>query len=83
MVVHQRRINYTKNGDVDHQPESPMQKALCVVGIVIAVLLLVVFGFDLGLAFPFHRISPTMDIGVVLCCLALGYVSWTTLKEQK
>ncbi len=60
-----------------------MQKALCVVGIVTAALLLLVFGFDLALAFPFHRVSLTMDIGTVLCCLALGYVSWTTLKEQK
>jgi hypothetical protein len=60
-----------------------MPKALCLVGMVVAVLLLLVFGFDLALKFPFHRVSLTMDIGLLLCSAALGYVSWTTLKEQK
>jgi hypothetical protein len=60
-----------------------MPKALCLVGAVVAVLLLLVFGLDLGLAFPFHRSSLTMDIGILLGALALGYVSWTTLTEQK
>jgi hypothetical protein len=60
-----------------------MPKALCLAGTVVAVLLLLVFGFDLALKFPFHRASLTMDIGIVLCSLALGYLSWTTLKDQK
>jgi hypothetical protein len=60
-----------------------MPKALCLVGAVVAVLLLLVFGFDLALRFPFGRISMTMDIGLVFCALALGYISWITLKEQK
>ena len=49
----------------------------------LAALLLLVFGLDLALKFPFGRVSPTMDIGFLLCSLALGYVSWATLKEQK
>jgi hypothetical protein len=60
-----------------------MPKALCLVGTVVAALLLLVFGLDLALKFPFHRVSLTMDIGVLLCSLALGYMSWSTLKEQK
>lgn len=60
-----------------------MPKALCLVGIVVAALLLLVFGFDLALGFPFRRASLTMDIGIVVCSLALGYLGWTTLKEQK
>lgn len=60
-----------------------MPKALCLVGTAVAVILLLVFGFDLALGFPFHRASLTMDIGVLLCSVALGYVSWTTLKEQR
>ena len=60
-----------------------MPKALCLVGTVVAGLLLLVFGFDLVLRFPFGRVSLTMDIGIVLCSLGLGYISWTTLKEQK
>ena len=49
-----------------------MPKALCLVGTVVAVLLLLVFGFDLALRFPFRRVSLTMDIGLVLCSLGLG-----------
>lgn len=60
-----------------------MPKALCLVGTVVSVLLLLVFGLDLALGFPFHRVSTTMDVGFLLCSLALGYASWTTLKEQK
>jgi hypothetical protein len=65
-----------------------MPKALCLVGTVVAGLLLLVFGFDLILGFPFHRGSGThwglvMDIGMLLCSLALGYASWATLREQK
>jgi hypothetical protein len=60
-----------------------MPKALCLVGAVVAGMLLLVFGFDLALGFPFRRASLPMDIGIVICSLGLGYISWTTLKEQK
>ena len=60
-----------------------MPKALCLVGTVVAVLLLLVFGLDLAVGFPFHRLSLTMDVGSLLCSAALGYMSWTTLREQK
>jgi hypothetical protein len=60
-----------------------MSKALCLVGTVVAVLLLLVFGLDLALMFPFGRVSLTMDIGIVVCSLALGFVSWTALREHR
>jgi len=60
-----------------------MPKALCIVGIIVAVLMLLVFGLDAAIKFPFQRISPTMDIGCLFSSLVLGYISWTTLKEQK
>jgi len=60
-----------------------MPKALCLVGMVVAVLLLLVFGLDLAVQFPFRRASMTMDAGGVVSSLILGYVSWTTLREQK
>ncbi|MCE5267843.1 MAG: hypothetical protein LLG00_08150 [Planctomycetaceae bacterium] len=60
-----------------------MPKALCLVGMVVAVLLLLVFGLDLAVGFPFGRLSLVMDIGFLLCSAALGYMSWTTLQEQK
>ncbi len=60
-----------------------MPKALCIAGLVVAVLLAIVFGLDLAVGFPFHRVSKVMDIGCVVCAAALGYISWMTLKEQK
>ena len=60
-----------------------MAKALCIVGSIVAILVLLVFGLDLAVGFPFHRLSWTMDIGCAFCSIALGYVSWTTLREQK
>ena len=60
-----------------------MPKALCLVGTIVAGLLLLVFGLDLAVKFPFHRVSPTMDAGCLLCSIILAYISWTTLREQK
>jgi hypothetical protein len=60
-----------------------MPKALCLVGAVVAVLLFLGFGLDLAVGFPFHHLSMVMDIGIVVCAVILGYISWTTLKEQK
>ncbi|MHC4176371.1 MAG: hypothetical protein ACYSWU_02625 [Planctomycetota bacterium] len=64
-----------------------MPKALCISGMVIAVLLLLVFGVDLVIGFPFRSSSPLfafklMDIGFIICSGILGYLSWTTLREQ-
>ena len=59
-----------------------MPKALCYVGIGVAGLLLLFFGLDLAIGFPFHGASMVMDIGFVVCSLVLGYLSWTTLREQ-
>jgi hypothetical protein len=60
-----------------------MPKALCVVGAIVAVLLLILFGLDFAAGFPFNGVSSVMDFGFLLCALILGYVSWTTLMEQK
>jgi hypothetical protein len=65
-----------------------MAKALCLTGMVIAIILLALFLFDLVLpligmgGFPFGGASPIMDVVFVVCSIALGYVSWSTLKEQ-
>ncbi|MCU0960034.1 MAG: hypothetical protein MUF48_07995 [Pirellulaceae bacterium] len=59
-----------------------MPKVLCMSGMVIAILILVLFLLDLAVAFPFRRINAVMDITFVLCALALGYLSWSTLREQ-
>jgi len=59
-----------------------MPKALSISGMVIAVLIFILFVLDLALAFPFQRSSMMMDIVFVICALGLGYLSWTTFKEQ-
>ena len=59
-----------------------MPKALSISGMVIAVLIFLLFVLDLALAFPFQRSSWIMDIVFVLCAAGLGYLSWTTFKEQ-
>lgn len=60
-----------------------MPKALCLVGSVVAVLLLLVFGLDLAVGFPFDRRSMLMDVGCLIASVMLGFISWMTLKEQK
>jgi hypothetical protein len=59
-----------------------MPKVLCLTGMVIAILILVLFLLDLAVAFPFNRISMFMDTTFVVCAVGLGYVSWSTLREQ-
>jgi hypothetical protein len=59
-----------------------MPKMLSIFGMVIAALILVLFLLDLAIAFPFSRAAMMMDIIFVICAAALGWLSWTTFKEQ-
>jgi hypothetical protein len=59
-----------------------MAKALCILGIAISALILIVFGLDLATGTPFNKANMLMDIGFVICSGVLGYLSWTTLREQ-
>ncbi len=59
-----------------------MPKALCMSGMVISVLLLTLFLLDLLVKFPFKRASILMDISFVICAVGLGYLSWSTFREQ-
>jgi hypothetical protein len=60
-----------------------MPKALTIGGMVVSAVLLLLFGMDLAVGIPFQGISKLMDIGVVICALMLGYMSWTTLRELR
>ena len=63
-----------------------MPKALCMAGMVIAILILLLFILDLSLPgawAPFKRASMLMDIGFILSAVGLGYLSWATFREQK
>jgi hypothetical protein len=62
-----------------------MPKALCWTGMVIALLVLALFLFDLvvpAAMAPFKKSSVVLDVLFVLCASGLAYLSWTTLKEQ-
>jgi hypothetical protein len=59
-----------------------MPRALSISGIVVAILLILVFGLDVGLGFPFGGASKFMDIGFCVAALMLGYLGWSTLREQ-
>ena len=60
-----------------------MPKAFALLGLIVAICLLLVFGADLSVGFPFKKLSPKMDIGFVICGGLLAYLSWTTFREQR
>lgn len=59
-----------------------MPKVFCIVGMVIAGLLGLLFLLDAALAFPFGRANLVMDVGFIVCSAILGYLAWSTWREQ-
>ena len=59
-----------------------MPKALAISGMVVAGLLLLLFGLDLAVWVPFGRASRMVDVVFLLCAAILGYMSWSTYREQ-
>jgi len=59
-----------------------MSKALCLAGMVVAAILLLLFGLDLGLGIVFGKMSVMMNVGFLVCAVVLGYLSWATFREQ-
>ena len=59
-----------------------MPKALCLTGMVIAIVVFLLFLLDLIIKVPFQRADPVMDVVFVLCAGVLGFISWTTFREQ-
>lgn len=60
-----------------------MPRVLCYFGIVIAGLLLLLFGLDLVAKIPFGGGAMLRDVAFVVCSGVLGYLSWATLREGK
>lgn len=58
-----------------------MAKALTIMSIVTAILLLALFGLDLAVKFPFRRASPGLDVIFVLAALGLAYLSWNAFRD--
>jgi len=59
-----------------------MARALTIFGMVVSGLMLAVFALDLALKLPFSRANWLMDACFVLCAAILGYLSWSTFREQ-
>lgn len=59
-----------------------MPKALCISGLVVAGLVILLFGADLAVGQPFGRASILMDVSLLICAILLGLISWLTFKEQ-
>jgi hypothetical protein len=62
-----------------------MPKALCMTGMAVAILIAILFIFDLAAPItmaPFGKASPLMDVGMLVCALLLGIASWLTFREQ-
>lgn len=59
-----------------------MPKILSIFGMAISAVLLIIFGMDLAMGFPFDGQSGMMDIGFLICAATLGYLSWNAFREQ-
>ncbi|ADB18421.1 hypothetical protein Psta_3766 [Pirellula staleyi DSM 6068] len=59
-----------------------MPKALCLLGMMVAILIAILFIADLAAGVPFQKASILMDIALIVCALMLGAISWFTFKEQ-
>lgn len=67
-----------------------MPKALCLVGMGIAILVLLIFLIDLVFSVsgmlnmaPFRGASIMMNIIFIIASGALAWTSWVTFREQK
>jgi hypothetical protein len=58
-----------------------MPKILTISGMVVAALIILLFGLDAAVQSLFGRPSLTMDILFLICAALLGYMSWSTYRE--
>lgn len=66
-----------------------MPKALCLISLVVAALLFILFAADFGMSMagmddvaPFQGASMMMDIAFLILSIILGVLSWLTFREQ-
>ena len=59
-----------------------LERSFTVLGFVVAVLLVSVFGVDLACGWPFRHASSLFDASSVFCGAALAYLSWDVFWEQ-
>ncbi len=49
---------------------------------VVSGLTLLLFGLDLATGLPFGGVSMVVDIVFVVAAAVLGYLGWSTFREQ-
>jgi hypothetical protein len=61
-----------------------MPKALSIMGMLVAILLILVSALDLALGLPFGgaKASAAMDIGMIVGGGMLAYLGWSAYREQ-
>ncbi|MCX7424340.1 MAG: hypothetical protein NTW96_01680 [Planctomycetia bacterium] len=60
-----------------------MAKILSIFGMAVSILLLLVFGLDLAIGFPFNGYNSMMSIGFVVFSALLVYLSWSAIRELR
>ena len=60
-----------------------MSKAMTIAGMVVAALLILLFGTDLAVGIPFGGAQTTMNIGALTASAILGYLSFSTFRELR
>lgn len=60
-----------------------MGKVMAIGGMVVGGVMTLLFGLDLAAGVPFSGASIVIDIGFVICGLALGYLSWNAFRDAK
>ncbi len=58
-----------------------MLKVLTILGLVVALAMLAIFGADAFMGWPFSGMSKAMDYGMMVASVLLGYISVMTLRE--
>lgn len=60
-----------------------MAKAFAILGMLVAVCLILVFGLDLAIGIPFGKVSQFMDIAMLVCGLIVAFLGWTTFRDLR
>lgn len=60
-----------------------MSKAMPLLGLILSGLIGILFLADLAAGFPFRRVSIGLDVGFVVACMILAYLSWTLLEKAR
>ncbi|TWT41554.1 hypothetical protein [Botrimarina hoheduenensis] len=58
-----------------------MAKALAIFGMVVALLILLVFGLDAAIGVPFGKANTLMSIAFAFCGAVLAYMSWDAFRS--